>query len=237
MVLAATPAPADTIMELALLLDALHRAHARIHLILTYCGYARQDRASKSEALSIQVVASLIARIPLIKTWVVHAHSSSLHDYLSFLDVIPYSLFEAIATKVDVVAAPDEGAQHIASHIAARCAMPMVLIHKKRPQQEHVEIIRISGSVAGKRVLIIDDLIATGNTVTKVAQALNEQGAKEIVVAATHGLFSAEAITHINESPINCVYVSNSIRPHNASGKIAYVDLLPELERIVRTIG
>ena len=235
-VVAATPAPGDTLIELLLLLDALSHEKARIHLFLTYFGYARQDHPNKGQAHAAQLIGGILERLALEKVWVVHAHSTRLHDFFKFDDYIPYDMFADLAQRSDVLVAPDAGALAVVMRIAAKVGLPVVTVQKQRLEQEEVKIIAINGQVRGKRVLIIDDMIATGSTIIKVAHLLHEQGAQEINVAATHGIFSNHAYENIEHSSIKALYVTNSLKPILVAQKIIYIDLLSDIEKIIKTI-
>ena len=235
-VLAATPAPADNILELALLLDALYRAKAHINLILTYGGYTRQQEAAQGEAHATSLISSLVTRISFEKAFIIHAHNARLQHYVSFTDVIPYSFFEPLVLQADAIVAPDKGAQQLAFLLAQKCKLPLILVEKKRPTHEKVEIIAIEGDVAEKRVLIVDDMITTGSTIAVVAHALHARNAKNIIAAATHGIFAGNALENIKDSPISHIYVTNSVNSLLQSEMITRIDLLPEIEQVIKSL-
>jgi len=114
-VLASTQPPGDNLLELAFLLDALTRGGARVNLMVTYFGYARQDRVvEQGEALSSKVVCDVLRQFELERVLVVHMHSSRIQEFLDYRDVIPFDLFDEALGRADVVVAPDRGALGLA---------------------------------------------------------------------------------------------------------------------------
>jgi ribose-phosphate pyrophosphokinase len=222
-VLAATNPPGDNLITVLLLLDALQRSGARINLLLTYFGYARQDRTQKGESLAGKVMADILALFAIERIKVIHMHSARMRDYLDFDNCIPLDLFAIPAGDADVVVAPDKGAHELARLVSKAAGIEAVYITKKRPHQEEVEIVEIDGNVQGKRVLVVDDMITTGNTVIQAAQALLENGATSVSVCATHGVFSPGAYQALAQSPITQVYVTNTL-PQKEEGAIIVLD-------------
>jgi len=232
-VIAATPTPADNYFELFLLLDALNRSGAHIHLLMTYFGYARQDRVQERESCGAAIIGQFLAQINLTKMVVIHAHSKRLHDYLTFEQYIPYELFYPIAKRAEVIVAPDAGARELATRIGTTCRRPVVVAEKKRIARDQVEILAISGEVTDKKVLIVDDMITTGNTIIQVSNKLDQLGARSIEVMATHGVFAGDANERINESVIEKVYVTNSLNQVFVGKKVEVIDIAPIISCLV----
>ncbi len=135
-VLAATPAPADNLLELYFLLDALQRAGARINLFLTYFGYARQDRAEPGEALSSELIFRFLKTFAIEKTCIVYIHNPALRRFFDFNDIILLDFFLPLAQNVDYVIAPDKGAIPFATYIAQHTNKELVVCEKPRPEPE-----------------------------------------------------------------------------------------------------
>lgn len=233
-VITATNPPADHLLELFLLLDALQRERTTINLIFTYFGYARQDIPIDGQASSAQLIGRLLGVFAIKKIWVIHAHSPLLHAYLQFENVIPVDLMAQTAQRYDAIAAPDQGAYDLIKFIAQKYQIEPIFLTKIRPEQELVKILEYDGVVKAKKILIIDDIIATGNTVIEVAKMLAKLGAQHVSVWATHGIFSANAIAEIEKSIIQKVYVTNTLPPPKSSKKIEIVSIAPVLNAIVR---
>jgi ribose-phosphate pyrophosphokinase len=232
-VVAATNPPAEHIVELLLLLDALQRARAHIKILFTYFGYARQDQPEKGEASSAQLMARMFGLFEIQRIMILHSHSNFLHDYLPFKEVVPDDLICIHAQGYDALVAPDQGAHDLVQRLATLCNKEAIYVSKMRPEQEMVTIQEYNGTVPAKNILIIDDMIATGNTVIEVAKKLKELGASHVSVWATHGIFSGNAYEAIQKSCIEKVYVTDSVPQKNNSSKIEVISIAPLIEKII----
>ncbi len=230
-VLAQTGAPADTLIQLLLLCDALHRAGATYKIMLSYMGYARQDRVFPGQAVSAEVMCRVLE---LTQSKALHAlqlHNALICSKL-LINHIPYPFFIDCVQEADIIVAPDKGAASWAGPIAAAHLRQLVCIEKHRPKPEEV-VMSISGDVQGKRALIVDDMITTGNTILEAACALFEHGASSVRVACTHGLFTGDARQKLAASKIEKIYVTNSLPQPVAHDKITVVDIAPFIEDIM----
>ena len=232
-VITATNSPADNLLELFLLLNVLQKNSARIHLLFTYFGYARQDNPLPSQGSGAQMVSTLLNTFKLKKIIIVHAHSVRLHTYLNFENIIPTDLICEHTPSYDAIAAPDQGAYELIDALSKKCKIEPIFLKKIRPAQEEVKILEYNGMVKAKKVLIIDDIIATGNTIIEVAKVLETLGATHVSVWATHGIFSNHAIRNIENSSIKKVYVTNTLPQKHTSSKIEIVSIAPLLEKII----
>lgn len=225
-VLASTQPPADSILELAFLLDSLSRGGASISLFILYFAYARQDRiVRKGEALSSKVVSDLLQSFELKRTFVVHMHSSRIAEFLDYEDIVPVDLFSAILRRMEVVVAPDKGALELAKRVSREYGLALAYMEKSRPEAEKVEITGLVGDVKGRRAVIVDDMISTGGTVIQASERLLRSGAREVSVVATHGVFSGDAVKNLERSRIKSIHVTNSIKPSYKSKIIKTTDL------------
>ena len=205
--------------------------------MILYFGYARQDRIVKEgEALSSKVVSDLLRKSPLNKVLVMHIHSSRIKKFLDFEDVLPIRLFSAVIRRMEVVAAPDRGALNLARKVSGNYGLGLAYMQKSRPGAEKVEITRLVGNVEGKKVVIVDDMISTGETVIKAGQRLMKSGAKEVHVIATHGVFSGNAVKNLERSGIKSVHVTNSIKPNYKSRMIKTVDVSKFVEGLMSPV-
>lgn len=246
-VLAQTGAPADSIIQLLLLCSALQRSGAQLNLLISYFGYARQDKAEKGESLGAEVMCRLLKVCNPERIEVIHIHNpetlksvnkedkeGNQNKSVLFHNHIPYSFFYECSEDADVIAAPDKGAQTFARHIAEHTKKEIVLCEKHRPEPEKVELL-FTGDVHGKKVLIVDDMITTGSTVIQAAQLLHKHGAQSVRVAATHGVFAGDALKAIEESAIEKVYVTNTlIKQVQFSEKLSVVDISEFLQGIMK---
>ena len=233
-VVTATNPPADNIIELLLLLNALQRAGAQVHLLFTYFGYARQDQPLMGEAASAELFCNIFKMFSLKKIVIIHAHSIFLQEYLNFENVLPLDLICKTTQSYQSVAAPDQGAYELVKQVAQHCNVQPIFLSKIRPEQELVQILEYDGIVRTKNILIVDDMITTGNTIIEVAKMLKKLGATHVSVWATHGIFSGNAIESIERSDINKIYVTNTLPQHKSLSKIEVINIAPLIEKIIK---
>ena len=211
----------EHLLELLLMADACRRAGALyLTAVIPYFGYARQDRRSRGrEPLSARLVADLISRSGLQRVVAVDLHSHAVESAFAIpvehVSGVPM-LAEAVRFSVRrdaVVVSPDLGAVKMAERYAKLLDLPVAIIHKTRISGEEVSVQRIVGDVAGKEVLVIDDMISTAGTVQKAIKALLEAccSASGIKVLATHALLVGAAAERLRQLPIERMYVSDSV--------------------------
>jgi ribose-phosphate pyrophosphokinase len=223
-VLASTQTPADNLLELFFLLDALQTAGARIHLFISYFSYARQVVTAQGQARSAQVISSFFSQFALKQIIILHAHDSRVHDLLSYHDVYATNFFCNAAQGYDAIVAPDKGAYIWAQEIAKHCGKEIIALTKTR-FDEQVKIITVEGAVDGKRLLIVDDIVSTGYTLIEAAQVLKNAGATSVAAAVTHGVFSAGAVERLEKSILESITVTNSIKQPVRGGKTKVEDI------------
>lgn len=234
-VIANTNPPAENLLELFFLLDALKRQPTEIHLLIPYFAYARQDRIKqKGECLSTKVISDFLQCFKLKKVVVVHMHSKRVERYFDYENVLPLQLVCSLAKQMDIIVAPDEGGVEFATVVGKECGLSVIYMEKKRITDKKVEIIKMSGKVKGKKVMIVDDMIATGGTIIKATEKLMAEGAKGVYVYATHGIFSGNAREQLEKSPIKRIYVTNSLL-QKAKGKIKVIDISRLLQEVIKT--
>jgi ribose-phosphate pyrophosphokinase len=193
-----TPAPADSVMELLLLLDAARRASAaRITAVVPYFGYARQDRKDQPRvAIGAKLMANMIATAGADRVLGVDFHQ---HQLQGFFDIPVDHLYAApVLTRYFrekqlenlVVVAPDVGAAKMARGFAKRLNATIGIIDKRRPTANVAEVLHVIGDVEGRDCLIADDMIDTAGTMTEAVAALKARGARNVYCCATHALLS-----------------------------------------------
>jgi ribose-phosphate pyrophosphokinase len=232
-IIASTQSPAENLIELVLLMDALQRAGATLNVIITYFSYARQINAQPGEALSAEVISNMFNNFSISQLFIVHPHNLELEKFLSFKPIIDIDFFYTHAQNFDVIAAPDTGAIPLAQQIATQCNKELITITKTRSAHEEVKILSIESNVKNKKILLIDDMISTGHTLISAAQELKKQGASEISAVATHGIFSPGSHERIENSILKNVYVTNTI-DQQSKGKINVIDISSTLNKIVQ---
>jgi len=219
-IIQSTNPPAENLMELLLLIDAAKRASAgRVTAVIPYFGYARQDKKEEPRVpISAKLVSNLIERAGADRVLTVDLHADQIQGFFDIpvdnLHATPVfkEYFHDLKRNEWVIVSPDVGGTRRARIAASKLGnLPLALIDKRRPSPNHAEVIHIIGEVKEKRLLIIDDIIDTGQTLVEAAKALEREGAREIRVAVTHGLFSGEARRALDDSPIKEMAITNTI--------------------------
>jgi ribose-phosphate pyrophosphokinase len=213
-ILQPTCAPAnDTLMELLIMLDAFRRASARrITVVIPYYGYARQDKKIKPrEPITARLVADLISVAGAQRIVCIDLHAEQIQgffgqpvDHLYGGPIIGRYMLEQGYDQEDVVVvSPDVAGVARARSLAEMLNAPIAIIAKRRPEPNKVDIVEIIGDVAGKKCVLIDDMIDTGGSVIMGAEALLKRGAVEVVVSCTHPVLSGNASQRIQDSVIS----------------------------------
>ncbi len=210
----------DSLMELLLMADALHRASAnRITAVIPYFGYARQDRRVRSArvAISAKVVADMISAVGVNRVLTVDLHAEQIQGFFSIpvdnvygspvlTDDIERQRYENL-----LVVSPDIGGVVRARAVAKQLNVDLAIIDKRRPAANEAQVMHIIGDVAGRSCLIVDDMVDTAGTLCKAADALKEHGAKKVVAYCTHPVLSGPAIANINGSSLDSLVVTDTI--------------------------
>lgn len=212
--------PADNhIIEFCLLVDAIRRLGVKVIIaIIPWMGYCIQDKVfRRGEPLSARVVADIIQSTQVKTVITLDLHNETTLGFFSepiiHLSATPLFVdFFKKKNQIDMVVAPDMGAAKESGKVAQALDLPLATISKKRDLETgKVQILGIDSQVKGKRVLITDDFISTGSTLIQTAQYLKEQGAKKITVAVTHHLFVPQTQEKLEASPINELYVTDTV--------------------------
>lgn len=241
----------DSIMELIFMIDAAKRSSAgEITAIIPYFGYSRQDRKEGPRVpISASVVSKIIENAGADRIFSLDIHTEQAEGFVS----IPwdnlygsYSLLPAIKSEHIsnlVVASPDKGGVPRATGYGRILgAEGIAIVYKERDvnMKNVSKILTMIGDVKGKNVLLVDDMIDTAGTIVNAANFLKDKGAKSIRAAATHGLFSADAMQRINDSSIEEVIVTDSVQQRKdvlKNKKITIVSSAPLLAEAIKRIS
>lgn len=226
-VIAATNSPADHVLQLLFLLDALCAQGARVSLFFTYCGYARQDHPDARVVRAARVMSLCLEQFKLFRVLVLHPHSEFLQKNFGFIPVIPYDHYATFICEhvFDIIVAPDDGALPVCTHLARMVGKPVGVVHKKRTGQDQSYVLSLDAHVHGKSVLLVDDIVSTGWTIMHAAQALLKHGAQCVCAFVTHNLMTAQAQQSIESSVLEHVWVTNSLSVRCESKKITVLDV------------
>ncbi len=211
----------DSLMELLLMMDALRRASAyRITAVVPYYGYAKQDKKTKGrEPISAKLVANILEKAGAKRLVTLDLHAAQIQGFFDLpvdnLMAAPtlctYLKSQGLEGDKIVVVSPDAGGVPRAENFAKRLRSNVAIVFKRRPEPDVSEVTEIVGHVDGKIAVVVDDMISTGGTLAKAAEALIKRGATEVYTCATHGIFAGDAIRVLNDSPISKVVVTNTL--------------------------
>ncbi len=223
----------ESIMELLIMIDAFKRASARrITAVMPYYGYARQDRKDRPRVpISAKVVGDLLTAVGVQRLLTMDLHAGQIQGFFDFpvdhLYATPVILdyLEELGFDNLTIVSPDAGGVERARFFAKWVGANLAIIDKRRVADNEAEVMHIIGDVAGKDVVIVDDMIDTGGTIAQATKALLDAGARRLFAAATHPVLSGKAIQRIRESHFEQVIVTNSI-PLSEDKKLAKIKVL-----------
>lgn len=211
----------DNLMELIVMIDALRRASSgRITAVIPYFGYARQDRRVRSARVPItaKVVADFLSNVGVDRVLTIDLHAEQIQG---FFDVPVDNAFGTPILLEDmrkrqfhnpVVVSPDIGGVVRARAVAKLMNdIDLAIIDKRRPKANVSQVMHIIGDVKDRDCIIVDDMIDTGGTLAKAAEALKEHGAGKVYAYATHAIFSGNAPENLENSVIDEIIVTDSI--------------------------
>ena len=223
----------ENLMELLIMIDAARRASAgRITAVIPYFGYARQDRKARSrDPITAKLVADIITSAGADRVLTMDLHAPQIQGFFD----IPVDhllggpiLYKHFANMVDddfMVVSPDMGSVSRARNVATKLNCPMAIVDKRRPKANQIEVMNIIGDVKDKKCLIVDDMIDTAGTICQGAEALFNNGAKEIYACCSHAVLSGPAIERIQNSHITKLVVLDTI-PLTEEKKIGKIEVL-----------
>ena len=236
----------DALMELLLIIDALRRASAnRISAVIPYYGYAKQDKKTKGrEPISAKLVANMIEMAGAERIVTLDLHAAQIQGFFD----VPVDNLMAAPTLCNylknqnlqgdriVVVSPDAGGVPRAETFAKRLKSNLAVIIKRRPEPDVSEVTHIVGDVEGKIAVVVDDMISTGGTLVKAAEALRKKGATDVYTLATHGIFAGDAIAQFEKSDISRVIVTNTIPRTIDSTKVEHLTIAQILADAIKRI-
>ena len=211
--------PVENLFELLLMIDAAKRASAHtVIAVMPYFGWARQDRKDKPRvSIGAKLVANILHAAGCDRVMTCDLHADQIQGFFDFpVDHLYAStIFLPYLRDLNIenlaIAAPDMGGAKRANAYARYLQCPVIICHKSRERANVVGSITAIGDVAGKNVVIVDDMIDTAGTLTKAANVLKEMGALSVRACATHAVFSGSAYERMAESALEEVIVSDTI--------------------------
>ena len=229
-------------IELLLLLDTLRRSSAgRITAVMPYYGYARKDRKDEGRVpISAKVVANTLVVSGADRLVTVDMHAAQIQGFydipVDHLYARP-ALLEAVQKLgIDnpVVVTPDVGGSKMARAYAKRIGAELAIVDKRRLSGSETVVENVIGDVDGRNVVIVDDMISTGGSISQAARILKESGAKSIVIAVSHAVFCGPAVERLDAAPIDRILATDTIPQVGASPKrLQLVTMAPLLSKAI----
>ena len=251
-VLQPTCAPTnDNLMELMIMIDALKRASAgTITAVIPYFGYARQDRRPRSArvAISARIIANMLQSVAGIeRVLTMDLHADQIQGFFDipvdniYASPVLLADLEAQKAKKDlIIVSPDIGGVVRARAMAKQLGTDLAIIDKRRPKANVSEVMHLIGEVEGRHCVIMDDIIDTGGTLCKAAEALKARGAKGVTAYCTHAVLSGGAVARIAASELDELVVTDTIplTPEAIKvGKIRQLSVAPILAETLSRIS
>jgi ribose-phosphate pyrophosphokinase len=187
---------------------------------MPYYGYAKQDKKTTGrEPISAKVIANMLKIAGAKRMVTMDLHAAQIQGFfdgpVDNLMALPtlcnYLKKEGLCEDRIVVVSPDAGGVHRAELFAKRLNSSLAIVFKRRPEPDVSEVTDIVGDVRGKVAVVVDDMISTGGTLAKAAEAILARGATQVYTVASHGIFAGDAIRVLEDSPIERVVITNTI--------------------------
>ncbi len=239
----------EWLMEQLIMVDALKRASAkRITVVAPFYPYARQDKKGRGrEPISARLVADLFKAAGADRIMSVDLHAAQIQgffdgpvDHLFAMPVLLEHFREKLNIDELTIVSPDMGRVRVADIWSDKLGAPLAIIHKRRDPRvpNQVSVHEIVGDVEGRVCLLVDDLIDTGRTIQKAAEALKNAGAKGVVVAATHAVFSDPATEVLQSEAIDEVVVTDTLPLPDSKkwDRLTILPIAPLLARAIREV-
>jgi len=238
------------VMETLILVDALKRASAkRITVVAPFYPYSRQDKKHRGrEPISARLIADLLKTAGADRIMSIDLHTAQIQgffdgpvDHLFALPLLSEYVSETYSNEPLTVVSPDTGRVRAAEQWADRLGgVPIAFIHKTRDPNVANEVTanRVVGDVVGRLCILADDMIDTGSSVVKAADLLFEAGAADVIIAATHGIFSEPAADRLKNSRVREVIITNTLplRPEQRFDKLTVISIAPMIARAIKEV-
>jgi ribose-phosphate pyrophosphokinase len=237
------------VMEQLLMVDALKRASAkRITVVAPFFPYARQDKKHKGrEPISARLMTDLFKVAGANRLMSVDLHTPQIQgffdgpvDHLWALPLLADYVAKNYEGEALTIVSPDSGRVRVADIWAERLGAPLAIIHKRRDpdRPNQVEAHELVGDVEGRTCLLVDDMIDTGGTIVAAAKALKDNGAKRVIVAATHAVLSEPAVERLSDASVDAVVVTNTlpITPDKEFDKLTVLSIAPLIAKAITAV-
>ncbi|MBU3661725.1 MAG: ribose-phosphate pyrophosphokinase [Bacteroidetes bacterium] len=241
-----TFANSDNLMEMLLMIDAAKRASAHyITAVIPYFGMARQDRKDKPRvSIGSKVVADILTSVGASRVITMDLHAPQIQGFFeipvdhldSSVIFLPFMQKLSINNHNLMIASPDIGSSARARTYAKALGCDMVIVDKERRRANEIASMTLIGDVTGRDVIMVDDIIDTGNTLAKAAQLIKDKGAKSVRAMCTHPVLSGKAYETIEESILDELVVTDTIPLRKESSKIKVLSVAELFAEAIRNI-
>jgi len=236
--------PTDNLFELLMMIDAAKRASAnRIIAVMPYFGFARQDRKDQPRvAIGAKMVANLLSAAGATRIITMDLHADQIQGFFDFpVDhLYASSIFLPYIQNLNLpnltMAAPDMGGAKRANAYAKYLKSDVVICYKQRAKANVIESMTVIGEVEGRDIVIVDDLIDTGGTLTKAADMMMDKGAKSVRAFCTHAVLSGKAYENIEKSKITELVVTDTIPLKQESSKIKVLSVADLFAKVLHSV-
>ena len=230
----------DYYWELLIMIDAMKRASAKsINVVLPYYAYARQDRTARPhEPITAKLIANMITKAGATRVLTLDLHTVQVQGFFDIpvdnLFTIPlfaqYYLDQGMSGDDYVVVSPKNSGVQRARSLAEYLGSTLAIVDQSDEYEAGGYVI---GDVKGKKCIMVDDILDTGQTFVKASKLLTEQGATEIYACASHALLCEGAKADLDAAPIQSICVTDSCliddsRKPNVVHYITCADLMGE---------
>ena len=227
-IIQSTMPPSDSLFELLLMIDAARRASARkIIAVIPYFGFARQDRKDKPRvAIGAKLVANMLMAAGVDRVMTMDLHADQIQGFFEvpvdhlYASTIFFHEMEKFNTGNLIMAAPDAGGTKRANSYAKKLDVGLAICHKSRKKANEIAEMTVIGDVAGKDVILVDDMCDTAGTLTTAADLFMEKGALSVRAFCTHAVLSGPAYERIEKSSLTELIVTDTIPLKHKSSKI-----------------
>ncbi len=232
-------------IELLLLLDCLRRASAgRVTAVMPYYGYARKDRKDEGRVpISAKVVANTLSAGGADRVLTIDMHAAQIQGFydipVDHLYAKPVLMSAIRDMNIDnpVIVTPDVGGIKMARAYAKVISADLAIVDKRRVSGSVIEVEHMIGEVEGRNVIIVDDMISTGGSISEASKVCKQHGAKSVVIAVSHAVLCGPAVERLDKCPADTILVTDTIpKKTTIPHQLQYVSVAPLLSRAIQNL-